>query len=167
MSIREQLKRHPKAAAGIGVAALAIGIGYTALQFLGGPGGWRGERAFFTTDDGATTFTDSADRVAPFSHDGKVAVRAYVFECGGKRFVNHLERFTPERQKLAQAAAEALKAGKSPPRPPASAGQTVNWGVEFKKPGDKEWVAGSNLAKASRLLQAKCPDGRDALPVQP
>jgi hypothetical protein len=167
MSIRDKLKRHPKASASIGVATLAIGIGYLVIQLFGGGGAWRRDGAFFTTDDGATTFVDSADRIPPFPHDGKEAVRAYVFECGGKRFVNHLERFTPERQKLAQAAADALKAGKSPPRPPASAGQTVNWGIEFKKPGGKEWVAGGNLAKASRLLQAKCPDGHDALPVQP
>jgi hypothetical protein len=161
------LKDHPRVAAGIGVAALAIGIGFIAIQLGGGIAGLRGDRAFFTTDDGATTFVDSADRLPPFDQDGKQAVRAYLFECNGKRFVNHLERFTPERQKLAQAAADALKAGKSPPRPPASAGQTVNWGVEYKKPGDKNWVAGGDLAKVSKLLQAKCPDGHDSLPVQP
>src|SRR3954449_9972530 len=115
MSMREKLKGHPRVAAGLAVAALAIGIGLIALQLGGGIAGWRGERAFFTTDDGATTFVDRADRLPPFLHDDKQAVRAYVFECGGKRYVNHLERFTPERQKLAQAAADALKAGKSPP----------------------------------------------------
>lgn len=167
MSLRDKLKNHPRAAAGIAVTALAIGIGFIALQLQGGIAGLRGNRAFFTTDDGATTFVDSADLLPPFPHDGKQAVRAYVFECNGKRFVNHLERLTPERQKLAQAAADALKAGKPPPRPPASAGRTVNWGLEYKRPGDKDWIPGGDLARTSKLLQAKCPDGHDSLPVQP
>ncbi len=100
--------------------------------------------------------------------DGKEAVRAYVFECNGKEFVNHLERYTPERRKLMEATAEAERAGKPPPPPPAAAGGTVMWGQEFKKPGGAEWMAASNLAKVGPLLQAKCPDGQgDATLVEP
>jgi hypothetical protein len=169
MGIREKLKDNPKVGIGVAVGVLVLGVGAMVAQLSnGGLGGGRAGRAFFTTDDGATWFVGDASQIPPFLHDGKQAVRAYVFECGGKRFVNHLERFTPERRKLAEAALEAEKAGKSPPRPPAAAGQTVNWGVEVKKPGDKEWLAAGNLAKAARLMQAKCPDGHgEALPVQP
>ena len=47
-----------------------------------GPG-WKPSpgSAFYTTDDGATLFTDGADRLPPFDHDGKAAVMAAVFSC--------------------------------------------------------------------------------------
>ena len=165
MGIRETLNNKPKVAAGIGGTALALGVTFLALQLSSGGG--PSDEAFFTTDDGKTWFADDATRLPPFQPDGKEAVRAHVFECDdGKRFVNHLERFTPERRKLMEEAARARKEGKPLPRP-AAAGQTVMWGQEVKKPGDKEWVPAGNLAKASRILQAKCPDGQDAIPVEP
>ena len=95
-------------------------------------------------------------------------MRAHVFKCAdGKRFVNHLERLTPDRRKLAEAAAEAARTGQPPPAPPPAARQTANWGLEVKKPGDKTWTPGSDLAKSSQIMRAKCPDGRDAAPVDP
>jgi hypothetical protein len=38
-------------------------------------------RAFYTTDDGKTWFTDDAERLPPFDHGGKQAVRLYLFSC--------------------------------------------------------------------------------------
>jgi hypothetical protein len=167
MGIREDLNKRPKVAAGVTAVALVVVIGAMAMQLSGRGARGSSDRAFFTTDDGGHWFVDDADKLPPFQHDGKEAVRAYVFECNGKRFVNHLERFTPERRKLAETAAQATKAGQPPPPPPAAARQTVNWGLEVKKPGGKEWVAGGNLAKSSLIMKAKCPDGQDALPVEP
>lgn len=157
MGIREQLNRKPGASAGAAAALIALAAIFLVLQLRAGSGG--SDQAFFTVDDGETWFADDISKLPPFQRDGKEAVRAYVFECGGKKFVNHLERLTPEARKLMEATAEAQKAGKPPPPPPASAGRTVMWGQEFKKPGEKEWVPGANLAKVGPVLQPKCPDG--------
>ena len=166
MGIRQTLNEKPKLAAGVATAALALGAVFLLSQLSSGGGG-PSESAYFTIDDGQTWFEDDAAKLPPYMHDGKEAVRAHVFECGGKRFVNHLERLTPERRKLAEAAAEATRTGQPPPRPPAAAGNTVNWGQEVKKPGAKEWISASNLAKASLILHAKCPDSQEAIPVEP
>jgi hypothetical protein len=167
MSIRENLNKNPKLGAGIAAAAVILGVAAMAMQLSGGRGGGSGE-AFYTTDDGANWFDDDADKLPPFQHKGKEAVRAHVFKCtDGKTYVNHLERFTPDRQKLAQAAAEASRNNQPPPPPPAAARQTANWGLEVKKPGDAAWTPGSDLAKSSKIMQAKCPDGHDAVPVAP
>jgi hypothetical protein len=166
MGIREKLNNNPKAAIGIGAVAIALGVVFIALQ-LSSHGGGPSDRAYFSTDDGQRWFVDDADKIPPFPHDGKEAVRAHVFHCNGKEFVNHLERYTPERRKLMEATAEAERAGKPPPAPPPAAGRTVMWGQEFKKPGAKEWVPAGNLARTGPLLQAKCPDGGEAVPVVP
>src|SRR4051794_23591957 len=100
MGIREEMNKRPRAVAVAGVVALAVGIAAMAFQLSSGGIGRSGEQAFYTTDDGATWFTDAADRLPPFDYKGKEAVRAYVFECNGKPFVNHLERWTPDRRKL-------------------------------------------------------------------
>jgi hypothetical protein len=166
MGIREELNKRPQAATIAAVVLLVVGIGAMAFQ-LSGARGVSGEEAFYTVDDGANWFADDANKLPPFQHDGKEAVRAYVFECNGKQFVNHLERYTPERRKLAEATAQAKKAGQPLPPPPAVARQAANWGLEVKKPGDKAWVAGSDLAKSSQIMRARCPDGKEALPVAP
>src|SRR5213083_2596184 len=72
------------------------------------------ERAFFTVDDGKTWFIDEATQLAPFQRDGKEAVRAYVIECNGKRFVNHLERYTPEGKQAMLRLREVVKKGPPP-----------------------------------------------------
>ena len=82
--------------------ALAAGLLVVAviLLWLFYPAGRRqavgeGQRqAFYSDDDGATWFADAADRLPPFDHDGKPAFSAFVYECDGKPFVNHLERYT-------------------------------------------------------------------------
>ena len=167
MGLRETLNKKPGLAAGLGIALLVLGIAFIALQLsLGGPREPSG-MAYFSTDDGQTWFVDSADKLPPFQHDGKEAFRAYVFECGGKEFVNHLERYTPEAKKTMEAALEAERSGKAPP----SAGaiqQAASAGRQLKKPGAKEWVAAGNFAKTGPILNVKCPDGGgEVTPVEP
>lgn len=167
MGIREKLNNKPGIAIGVGAALLVLSMVFITMQLTSG-GGASSEEAYYTIDDGATWFPDDANKPTPFQHDGKEAVRAYVYECKGKEFVNHLERFTPERRKVAEAAAEAEKTGKPPPPAPAAAGNTVMWGQEIKKPGDKAWTPAGNLAKAGPMAQPKCPEGTgEVVPVVP
>ena len=85
MGVRERLNRNPRLAAIVMAVLLLVAGVAVALQFSDGAhaAGTASDKAFFTIDDGATWFADDAARIAPFQHDGKEAVRAYVFECRG------------------------------------------------------------------------------------
>lgn len=110
------------------------------------------------------SFADRATRVTPFEHQGKTAVRAYVYECetDGKRFVHYVERYTDAvRPKLEEAAAKG-----APPQ--ALAGMAGMGGAEVKRPGDAEWVNRGNLAVASKITAPTCAHGgKDVFEVVP
>jgi hypothetical protein len=98
MTWREHLQRRPWLGVTGGTAMIVL-----ALLLV-----WRSRseaappplpQMWFTTDDGQTLFSAPADRVPPFLHEGKEAVRAYVFRPPGqpeKRQVRYLLKFTPE-----------------------------------------------------------------------
>src|SRR5947207_5059576 len=149
MGIREAMSKRPRIAGGVAALLVAAAIGILVFQMLdlraapqigGDP-----ERAFFTVDDGKNWFVDDATRLAPFQHDGKEAVRAYVFECNGHRFVNHLERYTPDGKKAMTRLREVAKKGPPPGALIAAAQQN---GREVKRPGDAKWTPTSNSAAA-------------------
>jgi hypothetical protein len=158
MAIREALQQKPAMALAMGAGLIVIVLSLAAIQFSGGSSGdgGRPDEAYFTTDDGQTWFADGADKLAPFTHDGKEAVRAYVFKCGGKKFVNHLERYTAESVRKLTALNEAMRAGKGVP-PVAQLASMRE--VEVKKPGAAEWVSTKSAAKAAGVVRVVCPDG--------
>lgn len=149
MSFREALSRRPALIAVVGGGLLGVGIVFSVLQLRG-----RGrpalpvipERCFYTTDDGATLFADSLSQFPPFDHDGRPAVRAYVFSCdGGKhQWVQYLEKYSNEAKKEAGAASQ----------PPRS-------GLLVKEPGADRWVSEASAA-AQKVMDARCPDGMRA-----
>ena len=163
MGIREQLNQKPWLGAAVGGGALLLGAAFILAQLSGGnDAGAAAKAAFFSIDDGKTWFEGDASKVPPFTHEGKEAVRAYVFECDGKPFVNHLERYTPQGRKLMEEVAAAAKAGK--PLPP----ETATASPEVKKPGGKEWVPAAQYARSGPILQPKCPGGKgEPVPVVP
>jgi hypothetical protein len=147
-------------AGGIVVALAAGAVAFAVFQMLdlraapdiaGAP-----ERAFFTVDDGKTWFVDDASQLAPFQHNGKEAVRAYVVECNGKKFVNHLERYTADGKQATIRLREVVK--KSPP-PGALVAAAQQRGREVKRPGDAKWTPTSNVAAAEAITTPKCPQG--------
>src|SRR5439155_26864842 len=159
MGVREAMSKRPKIAAGVALALTTAAVVIVVLQMIelraapelaGEP-----ERAFFTIDDGRTWFVDDATQLAPFQHDGKEAVRAYVFECNGKRFVNHLERYTEEGKKAMMRLREVVKKG-----PPSGAlvAAAQQRGRELKRPGDAKWTPSSDSA-AAIIATPKCPQG--------
>jgi hypothetical protein len=125
-----------------------------------------GTKTYYTTDDGQTLFVDDNTKMPPFDKDGKPAYRAHVFECGGKKVVGYLSRYT---QQAKDALAEAQKykgTGKPPPnaRQLASLGTT---GLEIKRPGDAQWVSQADAARATRIRVFRCPDGGTPPEVYP
>ena len=110
----------------------------------------------------ATRFADDVKKVPPFIKDGKEAVRVHVYKCkDGKKFVAYLERLTPESKK----ALDAFNS-KDPktvnPGDAANIGMMMQEGVEYKKPGDKQWVRMStNFSKFQELMTIRCPNPED------
>lgn len=96
MAIRETIGKYPLqtkiATAVVIIIALGVSIWHTERS---GPA--NASKAYYTTDDGATTFSDDFFKAYPFDHDGKPAYRAYMFQrSSGKQFVGYLERYTPD-----------------------------------------------------------------------
>lgn len=152
MGAREWMSNHPKVAISIGCGVVAMAIGLIVAQVLAGrhhyPSGPPSD--YFTVDDGKTYFIAGDDNVPPFDHDGQQAVRAYVFQCGGKQFVGYLERFTPKYH-------DAVVAHGVTP-------EAVRFGREIKHPGETTWHAVTNLATETKLTDIHCPDGGTDIP---
>ena len=168
MGLREQLNENPRITTGITVAIIVV-----MLALLLWPRGGRGRgfggpttaQTFFTIDDGKTWFPDDAKKLPPFKKDGKDAVRAVVYRCGGKEFVNHMERFTVDAQKKLEAVyAKGDAAGANDP---SVIGPIREAGMEVKSPDGKDWVKIAD-PKAQEVMKPKCPgDGADLQVVTP
>jgi hypothetical protein len=154
MAFGKSLKSKASQAKMIGaVIAVALAV-YLFFRAVSPQAGFA-SKAFFSTDDGATVFVDSADRIAPFDHDGKPAYRATMFSTdGGKTsFVAYLERYTPDGKSRMETALQDLKSGKIKMQPIANPGD-----IEVKLPGaGNPWVNKSNGADAARIVNAKVP----------
>ena len=76
-------------------------------------------QSWYTDDDGKTWYADDKSLSPPIDHNGKTAVRAYVFSCdGGKHeFVGYLERYTPDARQAIEQARSKVRAEKIPPPP--------------------------------------------------
>ena len=178
MGIRDTIERRR----GIALLVAALAIVLVGLQVarstMSRPTGPAAEafasRAFFTTDEGKTSFVDRSDeKLAPFDHEGKTAYRVYLFTCDGgrSRFAGYLERYTPEAQRRLAAArrGDAAAAGLPPGRPIESlVRELADSGTEVKKPGaDQRWVRRNDAQAAANVLDVRCPDGSPAERVLP
>ena len=106
--------------------------------------------AYFTVDEGKTTFTDAADKRTPFVKDGKEAVRAVMFACDPAqkdRFVGFLERSDP-----------AATANKSPSGQPGGS-------LQVRRPGEGKWVPRFSV-EGAKILSVRPPNGGTAEPRQ-
>lgn len=118
--------------------------------------------AFFTDDDGATTFQDDVTKIPPFDHHGKEAVRAYLFSSKGKQFVGYLEKYS----NAAQAKLAGLKMDVKHAMEIERARSAVV--PDVKRPGEKKWVPRTSPA-GQKIIDVSAPDGSksDIEPVLP
>ena len=158
MGVRQKLRDNPRAAAII-ATVLVIGGGWFLYVRVAGSVPLSGppRELFVTVDEGKTFFSAPAEKLPPFQHDGKTALRAYVFTCGEKPFVGYLERYS-ERAKALML--EAWKAQRETPAPPSLNPEMLG-GIEVKRPGDTKWVRHSDLARAAEIMSVRCPDQPD------
>lgn len=155
MGLRQTMNENPVVtSAVVGVITLA------ALAFLvktacgsRGTGTGGAEKEFFTFDEGKTYFVDDAKNLPPFQKDGKTALRARVFKCGGKEMVLLLEQYPPDVK-------ARMEAGET--------GMVIAQGLEVRKVSDKKWASMvKNVMDYSKVTVAKCPDGSVPEPVLP
>jgi hypothetical protein len=161
MGLRETMNKYPLAGyAIIPIAAAAVILGIRAAKNVE-PSAFGS--SFFSVDDGKSYFPDDAKKIPPFDHHGSQAMRAHVFTgSDGKLFVGYLERVNP-------GAADVIKKvqDRKPTDPPLPMSDmaTVLAGHEYKRPGDKEWVKGSDMIKSKEVRTILGSDGSPLIEV--
>lgn len=131
MALRESISKNPTVVMGLAGAAIAIALGAILWQAAtagsaSSSSDQTSPKVYFTTDTTsgpaaiAAMFADSADKLPPFDHNGKPAVRVRVWTTDGgtTRYVSHYERYTPKaietlatlRQKFAHLGEDHIKA---------------------------------------------------------
>ena len=86
--------------------------------------------------------------------DGKEAVRAYVYRASdGTEFVGFMERYSVEGKKILEAAL-----ARPPEQQTDDPFMAVAGALEWKKPGDADWVSASD-PRAERVVKVVSPKG--------
>jgi hypothetical protein len=155
VGLREKLREKP--AIGYGMTAILLLVaGVVIWQSLQPTPPARKPKLLFTVDDGQTTFEADFDRIPPFDHEGRQAVRAYVFKpaSGGEPFVAYLEKYSDEAKQRLESAEDPTEVMEDLP---LSA-------YLVKTPGKGTWVP-SGGGEANAIRAASNRD--DIVPVVP
>ena len=117
-------------------------------------------RAFYTVDDGKSWFADDAEKLPPFEHDGKPAVRVHLFRCDGGT--------TPFVGYLRQLPDEAIRFAATIHGTPDDDELAIRYGWLVKRPGVDRWLSSLQDPEGYQtMIHVKCPDGKQATPVLP
>jgi hypothetical protein len=165
---RSLASRHPRAAVALSLLVIAASAAWLTWFFWPMPTARPPTRAWYTVDDGATWFADDAERIPPFEHDGKQAVRLHLFTCdGGKTaFVGYLQKIPEET--FAQLRRRGVD--------PATIDDDVLAGENgwlCKRPGaENPWVSSRDDTAYRGVVAVRCPEGgsgtpREVVPPEP
>ncbi|HEY8665465.1 MAG TPA: hypothetical protein VIL86_02310 [Tepidisphaeraceae bacterium] len=171
MGIREKLNENPAITTGATAGIIIIALIFIIWSVKGPSVPNAPTKAYYTIDDGASYFADDIQKIAPFDHDGKQAVRCYVWKCkGGKPFISHLEKYTDEAKKQIEEAMKQMPQGpngKSPAGPmPMMMIESTMTGKLVKKPGKGEWL-NQVAPEAQEVTKLQCPDGGSMETIEP
>ena len=161
--IRELIRKHSTATVVVVLIVAITALGFSLHNSALAPE-TASTNAFYTVDEGQTTFVEDMKKIPPFDHDGKTAVRVWMFTTdGGKtKFPGYLERYKPAAKARIEAALAANTKGAAgePDVGPSD--------IEVKKPGaGNEWVSRGNMTEAGKVMTVPCPDGKDLEVVTP
>lgn len=151
MSVREALNSKKSVGIAFGVSFLVLAVGI--LVYSQWPAHKiKGDKVFFTDDDGQSWFQDSKYLTPPFDRNGKTVVRAcvYSYDHDGKRYCAYLMRYTDSAKKrLDDAVADAARQGKGPETVALFTDRELNSsGVEVKLSGSGNWTPRNSDAGA-------------------
>jgi len=144
-------------------ALLIIGFGlWVVLRQTAAPATEPRLSVFYSADDGKTFFKDSIGKPLPFEHEGKPAVRAYVFtpDGGATRVVGVLEKHSLELHK------EFIAAGQDIARQGNAVAAAGPAGILLKRPGEPTWVRADD-PKALQIRNFKGLPGAAMVLVSP
>ena len=150
MGIRETMNKNPALAYGIAGAFVVVALGIVVYHFKP-PKAVNMDKAYFTEDDGATTFVDSNDNIPPFDHNGKTAVKLimYSYHNGKMRYIGYLQRWTDD---------VAAKM-KDPAKAKDVTTGDIKGGSEVKLPNSPAPWVNANSSDARLIFGKKSPDG--------
>jgi hypothetical protein len=162
MFIRSKLANDKIVGVGIGIGLIVLAAVALTYQF------WPQRKAdlaqaYYTDDDGATWFADSAYKIAPFDHNGKTAVIAQVFsyDDGSKKFCAYMSKYTDDAKKrLESAIADAVSKGQQPGSVALFNDRGfINSGMMVKIPGTaNQWLPFGD-PRAGAVFSVHSPDG--------
>lgn len=163
--IRERLRRNSAVTIGMATALILVALGATCYEVMAfrNTDNVLPSSDFFTIDDGQTFFEDSTQNVPPFDYEGKQAVRACIYQCGGHKFVGYLERYTPPARLVIMASKDpAQQKPAAPGQPPAYVlkltDAQVN-GRDVKRPGSGSGVGTAHRDRMAAISTVTCPPG--------
>jgi len=162
MGIRETLNKNPAIATGATAAVIVVALVFIVMQLMPN----RPHivtKSWYTDDDGTTWFKDGLEKIPPFDHNGKEAVRCFVYKCKGTKFVGYLQKYSD----IGKAKMEKAQADKDHPNANPMIMMEVEGEQLIKKPGaGNPWVNQMrDQEQAMKIYQVKAPDGSDA-PVE-
>jgi hypothetical protein len=163
MSVRDLINKHQKTTLIIVPFLILAAISFIYYSNARpNPAGRRVTTNYFSDDDGQTFFSSAADQIPPFDHDGKPAVRAYVFkDDGGQPFIGYLEKYSDDtKQKLA-----ALM--NDPANNAQAIADLMTSSALVKKPGDSAWQKRFSDAGAAVTQVPASRDGSAVVALAP
>jgi len=151
MGMRNWIQKHQMVTAIAVIGAMAGSLWFCLREMNPRPTWKVPTEGYFTTDDGATCFVESLTKIPPFEHDGKEAVRDFVYSCDGgeHRWVAYLGKYSDEDK-------QAIESGT------AKAGDRT---MLVKAPGSTEWISQGSPKFAKIFVQA--PPGMGSEPPAP
>ena len=167
MGIREQLNQKPQIVTGATIGVIILAFIFIVYELHGSSGEVQSgapSNRYYSDDDGLTYFSDTADKMAPFDHNGKQAAVAFVYQCkNGKPFVGFLQRYTKKGM-------QTLTQYKDVKDKEQLVAQAMMEELEVSKPGagDKGW-ARVMTPVAGKIMAINCPAGGNDVPqmIQP
>ena len=154
--LRGLVDRHRRSALALALLLIFACAAWLTWFYWPGPDLSPPTRAWYTVDDGATWFEDDAERIPPFDHEGKPAVRLHLYTCdnGKTMFVGYLQKLPDQ----------TLQKYRDKGIDPATIDDDVlaaENGWLYKRRGDMEWVSNIDPSQSYRdVLAVRCPDGK-------
>lgn len=149
-------KRSARAAGGLLLIVAVLSLGY---QLFWHPRSSRTPGpAYYTTDDGATWFIDTEDRITPFTTDVGTGVRARVFRCKQGDFTGYLERASSEAGAMARKLLETARVRGEAESARGDIAALLQSSAEVKHPGPGgQWIPKSSPEAQALIHHVKCP----------